>query len=364
MASEQLALLQAGREMPEAECILYGANGYTARCIAEECVRKGMRPLLAGRSANAIAALAAESGFKQRIFGLDDATALRANIRGAKLVLNCAGPFSATARPMMEACLAEGAHYLDITGEIEVIEAAAALDVRAKTAGVILLPAVGFDVVPSDCLAKTLSQKLPDANHLELAFAAGGSLSPGTAKTALEGAGQGGRARINGRIERVPFAWKTREIPFRDGALSAMTIPWGDVASAHYSTGIPNIEVYTAAPPKQIAMLRRFGWLMPIISAGPMRSLIKKWITKRIAGPTAAGREKSKSSLWGRVENAAGQSIEGTLTTPNGYTLTVMTALGAVERLLQSPPRAGFLTPSLAFGAEFITTFSGCDLRV
>jgi short subunit dehydrogenase-like uncharacterized protein len=164
--------------MPDAEWILYGANGYTARCITEECVRNGQRPLLAGRNASAIAELAVQTGFEQRVFGLDDAAELRLKIRGAKLVLNCAGPFSTTARPMMEACLAEGVHYLDITGEIDVIEAAAALDERAKGAGVILLPAVGFDVVPSDCLAKTLSQKLPDANHLELAQSRDGKNGP------------------------------------------------------------------------------------------------------------------------------------------------------------------------------------------
>jgi len=349
--------------MPDTEWILYGANGYTGRCIAEECARKGARPLLAGRNANAIAELAAQFGFEQRVFGLDDATQLRANIRGSKLILNCAGPFSATARPLMEACLAERVHYLDITGEIDVIEAAAALDERAKTAGVILLPAVGFDVVPSDCLAKTLSQKLPDADRLELAFAAGGSLSPGTAKTMLEGAGQGGRARVNGRIERVPLAWKTREVPFREGPQVATTIPWGDVASAYYSTGISNIEVYTVVPPKQIAMMRRFGWLMPVLAVGPVRAFLKRSIEKRISGPSAAGREKTGSSLWGCARNPQGRSIEGTLTTPNGYQLTVMTALAAVERLLQSSPRPGFLTPSLAFGANFITTFAGCDLR-
>jgi short subunit dehydrogenase-like uncharacterized protein len=349
--------------MPDVEWILYGANGYTGRCIAEECARQSMPPLVAGRNSNAIVELAGRFGFEQRVFGLDDPSKLRASIRGAKLILNCAGPFSATARPLMEACLAEGAHYLDITGEIEVIEAAAALDERAKATGVILMPAVGFDVVPSDCLAKTLSQKLPDADRLELAFAAGGSVSPGTAKTMLEGAGQGGSARIKGHIERVPLAWKTREIPFREGPQTATTIPWGDVASAYYSTGIPNIEVYTVIPPKQIAMMRRFGWLMPALAIGPVRSYLKRWIEKRIAGPSTASREKSGSSLWGCVRNPQGRSIEGTLTTPNGYTLTVMTALAAVERILQSPPRPGFLTPSLAFGADFITTFAGCELR-
>jgi short subunit dehydrogenase-like uncharacterized protein len=344
--------------------ILYGANGYTGRCIAEECARKGVRPLLAGRNSSAIAELADRLGFEQRVFGLDDPHKLRENIRVAKLILNCAGPFSATAQPLMEACLAEGVHYLDITGEIDVIEVAAALDARAKSAGVLLMPAVGFDVVPSDCLAKTLAQKLPDADRLELAFAAGGSVSPGTAKTMLEGAGQGGRARINGRIERVPVAWKTREIPFREGPQTATTIPWGDVASAYYSTRIPNIEVYTVVPHQQIVLMRRFGWLMPVLAIGPVRSLLKRRIEKRVPGPSVASREKTRSSLWGCVRNPQGRSIEGTLTTPNGYTLTVMTAIAAVERLLQSPPRPGFSTPSLAFGAEFIMTFAGCDLRV
>src|ERR1700733_5625581 len=174
MASWQLALRQAGLEMPDAEWILYGANGYTARCITEECVRNGQRPLLAGRNASAIAELAVQTGFEQRVFGLDDATELRSKIRGARLVLNCAGPFSATARPMTEACLAEHAHYLDITGEIDVIEAAAALDSRARAASVILLPAIGFDVVPSDCLAAKLAERLPGATRLQLAFAAMG----------------------------------------------------------------------------------------------------------------------------------------------------------------------------------------------
>jgi short subunit dehydrogenase-like uncharacterized protein len=55
--------------------------------------------------------------------------------------------------------------------------------------------------------------------------------------------------------------------------------------------------------------------------------------------------------------------VEGTLTTPNGYSLTVMTALAAVERILNTPLAGGFLTPALAFGPDFITTFPGCDFR-
>jgi short subunit dehydrogenase-like uncharacterized protein len=349
--------------MPNHDWIVYGASGYTGRAIAEEAARRGLRPILAGRTAQSIGDLAKKVGLEHRVFGLNDADTLRASIRGARLVLNCAGPFSVTARPMMEACLAERAHYLDITGEIDVIEAAAALDREAKAAAVILLPAVGFDVVPSDCLAAKLAARLPGASRLILAFNALGSLSPGTAKTMLEAVSQGGRVRIDGRLTPVPQAWKTLDVPFREGTRTAMTIPWGDVASAFYSTGIGNIEVYAATPPRQIAMLRRSRWLLPVLGLKPFRSFVASLIEKRVPGPSAESRARNTSSLWGCVENAGGNRVTATLTTPNGYSLTVSTALAAIERLLGAPPAPGFLTPSRAFGADFIDGIPGCDFR-
>jgi short subunit dehydrogenase-like uncharacterized protein len=349
--------------MPEHTWILYGATGYTGRAIAEEAARLGVRPLLAGRNAQSVAELAGKLDLDHRRFDLNDANALRQSIRGARLVLNCAGPFSATARPMMEACLAEHAHYLDITGEIDVIEAAAALDQRAKAASVILLPAIGFDVVPSDCLAAKLAARLPGASRLTLAFAASGSLSPGTAKTMLEAVSQGGRVRINGRLTRVPLAWRTLDVPFREGTRTAMTIPWGDVSSAFYSTGIGNIEVYTAAPRRQITMLRRGRWLLPVLGAWPIRSFAASMIENRVHGPSVESRTRDRSSLWGCVEDSGGTRITATLTTPNGYSLTVATALAAIARILENPPAPGFLTPSRALGADFIESIPGCDFR-
>jgi short subunit dehydrogenase-like uncharacterized protein len=349
--------------MPSQDWILYGATGYTGRAIAEEAARRAVRPILAGRNAQSIGDLAKKVGLQHRVFGLSDADTLRRSIRGAPLVLNCAGPFSATARPMMEACLAEHAHYLDITGEIDVIEAAATLDQRAKAAAVILLPAIGFDVVPSDCLAAKLAARLPGAIRLILAFNALGSLSPGTAKTMLEGVSQGGRARIDGRLTQVALAWKTLDVPFREGTRATMTIPWGDVASAFYSTGIGNIEVYAAAPRRQIAMMRRSRWLLPVLGLKPIRAFVASQIEKRVHGPSQESLARDGSSLWGCVEDGGGSRVAATLTTPNGYALTVSTALAAVERLLATAPAPGFLTPSRAFGADFIDTIPGCDFR-
>jgi short subunit dehydrogenase-like uncharacterized protein len=350
--------------MPDHDWILYGASGYTGRAIAEEAGRHGLRPILAGRNERTISALARELELPHRVFSLNDAETLRQSIRGAWLILNCAGPFSATARPMMEACLAEHAHYLDITGEIDVIEAAAGLDQRARAASVSLLPAIGFDVVPSDCLAAKLAARLPGAKRLQLAFSALGSLSPGTAKTMLEAVSQGGQVRIDGRLTRVPLAWKTLEVPFREGTRLAMTIPWGDVASAYYSTGIGNIEVYAATPPRQTTMLRRLRWALPALGVWPLKSWAASSIEKRIHGPSAESRTRDTSSLWGCAEDDGGNRVSATLTTPNGYSLTVSTALAAIERLQKSSAASGFLTPSRAFGADFIDSIPGCDFQL
>jgi short subunit dehydrogenase-like uncharacterized protein len=344
--------------------ILYGASGYTGELIAREASRRDLQPILAGRNERRISRLAAELDFPSRVFGLSEGVDIAHELAGARLVLNCAGPFSATAVPLLEACLAAGVHYLDITGEIDAIEAAAVRSERAKQAGIVLIPAVGFDVVPSDCLAALLAAQLPGAKRLQLAFDGLSSLSPGTVKTTLEFLPKGGRVRIDGRITRVPLAWKTLEVPFAEGSKTAATIPWGDVASAYYSTGIGNIEVYMTFPLKQPRAIRRWGWLLPLLRLRPLRRYIERRVEQTVRGPTAGERAAGWASFWGRVEDDAGQSVEATLTTPSGYDLTVLTALASVERVLTGDFPAGFHTPSQAFGRDFILSIPGTDYRI
>lgn len=344
--------------------MIYGANGYTGRLIAEEAVARGERPILAGRNRGAVEALADKLNCPSQIFALDDASQVAGQLAGLSAVVHCAGPFSATARPMMDACIEAGCSYLDITGEIEVIEAGAERHERAKTAGIALMPAVGFDVVPTDCLAVALAAELPSATHLQLAFMAGGGLSPGTAKTMIESLPSGGRARINGQIKRVPAVWKTREIPFRGGRRFAMTIAWGDVASAYYSTGIPNIEVYLATPPQTARRLRWVRPLLPLTGIGLVQKLLKRRIERTTRGPSAEQRESSRSSIWGRVSDAGGNSIEATLETPSGYPLTVATTLAVLEKVLAGQGPTGFATPAQAFGKNLILEIPDTDLRI
>jgi short subunit dehydrogenase-like uncharacterized protein len=343
--------------------MIYGANGYSGRLIAQEAVRLGARPVLAGRNREVIERLAAELGCESRVFALDALDPVR-DLEGMRLVMHAAGPFSATSRPMIDACLAVRAHYLDITGEIDVIEHAAACDSQARAVGVMLLPAVGFDVVPSDCLARTLADALPSATQLTLAFAGDGQISPGTAKTMIEMMPRGGRVRRDGKIVAVPANWKMREIPFRSGPQQAMTIPWGDVASAFHSTAIPNIEVYLAAPRAQRGLQRGLSLATPLMRFGFVQRQIQQFIERKIKGPDDASRTRSRASFWGEVSDEQGHRVTGTLETPGGYQLTMLSAVECVRRTLAGKGSPGFRTPTLAFGWQLILSLPNCDLRI
>lgn len=345
--------------MPEL-FMIYGATGYTGQLIARLAVTQGLRPLLGGRSASALAALAGELGLDYRAAPLTDAAALDAALTGVGAVLNAAGPFVHTAQPMVDACLRTGVHYLDITGEIAVFEALARCSAEAKTAGISLLPGVGFDVVPTDCLAAHLKARLPSAAHLALAFRSVGSTwSRGTMSTMIESIDRMGAIRQQGKIRQAPAAWKTRAIDFGRGPVTCVTIPWGDVSTAFHSTGIPNIEVYAAFPAAVRRALLASRWLGGLLASAPVQRVLKRAIGAGTPGPSASQREQGFSLVWGEVRNDQGQVRVSRLRAPEGYQLTALTALTAVRRVLAGETSPGFRTPSMAFGADFIMQFPG-----
>ncbi|HEX9374042.1 MAG TPA: saccharopine dehydrogenase NADP-binding domain-containing protein [Roseiflexaceae bacterium] len=345
--------------MPSTPCLIYGANGYTGALIARMAAERGMRPILAGRNRDAIVAQAGALGLEYRVFALDDAAALDVALDGVTVALHCAGPFAHTARPMVDGCLRKKTHYLDITGEAAVFEALARRDAQAKAAGIMLLPGAGFDVVPSDCLAAHLKRRLPGACRLALAFLTLSRVSWGTATTAVENLHRGGLVRQDGQLVSVPAAHKTRTIDFGDRSAAAVALPWGDVSTAFYSTGIPNIEVYSALPASMRRLMvasRRLGWLL---GTAPAQRVLKGMIRRQPPGPSDAERARGLSLLWGEVEDAAGARCVARLRAPEGYTLTAMTTLAIVQRVLAGDAPAGFQTPATAYGADFILEFPG-----
>lgn len=342
--------------------MIYGANGYSAQLIAREAVDRGHGPILAGRNRDKVELIAAELGLSARVFSLDNVETAAAQMADVDLVIHCAGPFSATSAPMIEACLQSKTHYFDITGEIDVFEHAhsEAINTRAKEAGIIICPGVGFDVIPTDCVAATLAEAMPDAVSLSLGFDTGASLSPGTAKTSVEGLALGSKARVNGELKNCSVAHKVRTIDFGRGKKFAMTIPWGDISTAYKTTGIPNIDTFIPTKAFAIPFVKLSGLMKPLFKLASVQNFLKKQIEKKVVGPDEQERKQARTWVWGEVKNAAGDIKQAFVETPNGYDVTVYGPLAIVEKLAASRADAdsskmGSITPALLMGSDFIS---------
>lgn len=343
--------------MPK-EYLIYGVTGYTGELIAREAAKRGHKTVLAGRNASAVARLGAELGLPTRAFSLDNPRAVDAGIAGMALVLNTAGPFARTASPIVGACLESKIPYLDICGEIAVLEMLAARDEEAKRSGVLLLPGVGFDVVPSDCLAAHLKARLPSATRLTLAFRLSGKPSHGTATVMVESLGTGGKIRREGRLEEVPLG-KVRRIDFGEGAVPTLRVPWSDLATAYFSTGIAEIETYLAVPRAMRVGARLHHLAKPLLASSAFQGWAKRRLDRSVRGPSEDERARGGEIIWGEVTDHAGRRESALMKTGDAYGMTVIIALAAVERLATLGAQVGFQTPSRVFGADFILGMPG-----
>lgn len=169
--------------------------------------------------------------------------------------------------------------------------------------------------------------------------------------------GKGGAIRRDGKITPVPAAWQTREIDFGEVRKTGVTIPWGDVATAWYSTEIPNIEVYTVVPPQKLKMLkvsRYLGWFLATRFA-------QKYLHSNIpqGGPSDDERAKGRTLMWGEARDDAGIRVEARQQGPEGYTLTAIAALTIVEKILAGSFTPGYQTPAKAYGADLVLEIAG-----
>jgi saccharopine dehydrogenase (NAD+, L-lysine-forming) len=346
------------RESTGSPWLLYGAYGFTGELIARHSVERGHAPVLAGRDGERTRALARELGLDARVFSLDDPAASLEGVRGMAAVLHAAGPFSRTWRPMAGACCAEGCHYLDVTGEIDVLEGIQTLDEAVRSAGLHFVPAVGFDVVPTDCAAAMAAGSVEDPVELDLAFRVSGGPSRGTTRTALERAGSASAVRRGGRIVPVPLGSIRRTIPFSDRERRGTAIPWGDVSTAYRSTGIPDIRVFAVLPDRMVRLAPIAGAFMKL----PLARKLAGWVVDAtVQGPGEDELARGHGRVWAEARNRAGASSTVELLTPNGYVLTARAAVAAMERLLAGriEEGPGVHTPSRAFGAEFALELEG-----
>jgi len=334
--------------------LLYGSTGFLGNAIARLAVQKGMAPILAARNTGKLKSQATELGLDFRAFALEDSRVIDAALADVVVVLNCAGPYIHTFGPMVASCLRLGRHYLDITGEMPVYETIASQDAEAKVKGVMLLPGVGFDVVPTDCLAAHLKQRLPSATRLTLAFQSRGpaGLPPGTQRTMIELIPYGNRVRRNGQLVFPKRSLKTRHIDFGQGPVQATRLTWGDVFMAYHSTGIPNIEDYAVFPKSVRRQMVLFDTLRPLFKLRAARNLLKRGVKP---GSTHEQRAMTTTHVWGEVEDDQGWKAVSRLHGPEGAVVwTSHTALAAVEKVLAGEVSPGFQTPARAFGADYV----------
>jgi short subunit dehydrogenase-like uncharacterized protein len=318
--------------------MLYGAAGYTGTLIAQLALKLGHRPVLAGRSAPPVTALAEKLGLPHRVMTLDDPAALSAALAGLDLVLNAAGPFLHTAAPLAEACLRAGVHYLDIGNELQVFRTLYELDRRAQDAGVTIMPGAGSGVVATNCLARYVSDAVGGAAVLEVATrAATAQQGPGVAATRRENMPYGGWIRQAGHLEPSPLGSGIITIPLPDGPCLIMPLPTGDLEAAFQATGAADITAYGAVPAD------------PAAAGNPAAS-----------GPVADAPPAYRSFGWARACGSDGATAEAWLQTGESYAFTATSSIRAVEEAL-ARSLSGALSPAAAFGADFVLSIPGAS---
>lgn len=316
--------------------LIYGATGYTGKLISVQAQRTGLDFEIAGRSKTAVRALALELGVTYRVFALDDALALRSALANVTAVLNCAGPFASTAEPIMQACIECGVHYLDITAEYDVYALAETWSQKAAAAGVMLLPGVGWDVVPSDCLAVHTAEKVFQPQRLRIALQVAGSMSRGSATSAAKIMDVGLLVRSEGQIVAAPDALPA-SFDFGEGPVDCARLSFGDLITAWKSTGIPNIEMFVHV--KDDAFPVGDPSLLP-------------------DGPSLEAREANRARAVAEVTGIDGIVARARIDTLNGYSYTPLSAIEAARRVLAGQSFPGFQTPAMLFGHGFASSIA------
>ena len=336
-----------------ASLLVYGSYGFVGGLVTEEAIDRGLEPILAGRDRSDLVAQAGDLDRPARRFELSDPSVVVEALDDVDCVLNCAGPFSNTAEPLVEGCIRSGTDYVDITGEIPVIERVRDRNNDAADAGITLLPSAGFSSVPMDCLAAHLADRLPGSTSLALGVDSFRPPSSGSIRTVIEGIDTGGAVRRDGRLEHVPAAWRTRRIDFGRGTRPGVTMPMGDVSTAHYTTGIPDVEVYAVMPQPARSVLESHRYLAPLLSATPVQQALKFLAGLVRDGPAEWSRERGSAYLWGEARDD-GERAVSRLRTPDPYVVTVDAGVTTAERVLAGDADDGYQTPAGAFGPEFV----------
>lgn len=345
--------------------VLYGATGYTGELTAHALVKRGAKPVLAGRSAAKVERLAGELG------GLETATAdvsepasVRALVESGDVLISTVGPFARFGEPAVEAAIDAGATYLDSTGEPAFIRRVfEAWGPRADRAGIALLTAMGYDWVPGNLAgALALTEAGDAATRVRTAYFTLGPFGPsgGTRASAAGALIEPGYAFRDGRLVSERGARRVRSFELAGEHRQALSA----AASEHFTLPrtfprLTEVDAYLGwfgnrSRAMSIGSAVMAGlFKLPGAKAGA-NALIERSVKGSSGGPSAEQRAKAGSHIVAEALDAGGRVLASVhLDGVDGYDFTAGMLAWAAIRATESPIEAsGALGPVEAFGLE------------
>lgn len=357
ISAELLSQLPQDRK---GQVLIYGAYGFSGAGIAQLASQYGITPVLSGRNEAKLKPLADELGYDYIVLSLENNHAnLVAVLEHFEVVLHIAGPYTYTAKPMLDAAVAAGTHYLDLTGENHVIQAALDRDEEFKRANIMVMPAVGYDVVPTDCLNLYVANQIDNPSNLTVILngnyndVEGAGMSRGTAKSGLEIISRPLLMRIDGAMIPVQ-APKVINRSVDGQAQTLIQIPWADMVTSYVTTGVPTIEVF------QVQEGEFPSWIPRLAQSDFGRRLLA-WMIDTFfpEGPPASAQQERQTRIEATASNNAGESASAALITPEGYQLTFHSTLLVAKRVIDGYWEPGFQTPARVYGADLVLEVPG-----
>jgi short subunit dehydrogenase-like uncharacterized protein len=263
-----------------------------------------------------------------------------------------------TAPPLLEACERAGVHHLDLAGEVPEHEWVRQQGARLEAAGVMAMPGVGFGVVPTDCLAALAASRLPGATRLLLAYETEGGVSRGTLGTVLGGIHREGVVRRGGGLVPVRPGAEARRLDLGAGPRLVVTNPWrADLVSAHATTGIAEIETFSAFPLFARLLMRSGG----LLDRPWARRLVAAALARAPEGPGPAELERGQTRVLA-VASDGTREARVTLRGPDAYVFTARAAVAVARRVLEGEAQPGYRTPGKLLGPSLLSGLAGVEV--
>jgi short subunit dehydrogenase-like uncharacterized protein len=322
--------------MENKKILIYGANGYTAKLFANHLLKNNIQPILAARSSK-VQTIGQKLNCSTRIFSIDNA---EEQLQDIDFLVNLAGPFSITQEKLIQACINSKTHYLDIAGEYTEVKKAFQFHEEASQNGIVVLPAAGFGVVPTDIAATLACEQVNNPTHLKIAYATVGGASRGTLKTVLKDIQKSGHILVNGEYQRAKPAERELTITVFGKPIRTVYNPWrADLFTAYQSTDVKNIETYSEFPSFVVSMMKgKLTWLRNLI--------LNRFINFLPEGPTGKQLQKGSTYIKAIAKNSKGDEGIVEIQGPEAYLFTVICIQKMIELISENESVKGFITPS------------------